>query len=387
LKNIKDVPFYKQWFKKYSFDINAKNIYAELKKLPVLTKDIVKENVEQLSNPSYSGKISKMKTSGTTGSGLVFPYSLEMENKQWAVWWRYRRWHGIDFNIWCGWFGGRSIMPIRCQTPPFWRINSPGKQIMFSAYHLNLDTVNFYYNEIIDRKLKWLHGYPSQLSILASLISEKNLSPLSFVTYITFGAENLLANQREIICEIFPNAVLKQHYGLAEGVANISEDINGNLIVDDDFCYMEFMPVDETNPQICKIIGTGFSNETFPLIRYDTGDIVKITYLPDERIKILSIDGRKEDFITLPNGVKLGRLDHIFKNLTAIKEAQIHQRDLYHIDFNVVKSHTFTKNDEQKLLTEIRKRIDETVSVNINYIDKINRTKTGKLRFVISDIK
>jgi phenylacetate-CoA ligase len=386
LENIKSVPFYQQWFKEYNFNVNAGDIYEELKKLPILTKYLVKENINQFVNSNYRGKVDEMKTSGTTGSGLVFPYSREMENKQWAIWWRYRRWHGIHLDMWCGWFGGRSVLPVQTKSAPFWRINTPGKQVMFSAYHLNSYTVTDYYSEIETRKLSWLHGYPSQLSLLAHIIREKGLSPILSVKYITFGAENLLDNQKEIIQKIFPNAVLRQHYGLSEGVANMSEDINGNWIIDDDFCYVEFIPISKDNPNLCEIIGTGFSNEAFPLIRYNTGDIAEIEYLPNGKIKIISIDGRKEDFITLPNNVKLGRLDHIFKNLTAIKEAQIHQKDLYNIDFNIVRGNSYNIQIENDLWHEIRKRIDKSVHININYVDQIERTKSGKLRLVISDI-
>jgi phenylacetate-CoA ligase len=141
------------------------------------------------------------------------------------------------------------------------------------------------------------------------------------------------------------------------------------------------------NQNLCRIVGTGFANEAFPLIRYDTGDIAEIETAPDGNIKIIAIDGRKEDFLTLPSGVKLGRLDHIFKSLTAIKEAQIHQKDLNTITFNIVKCSDYSLSDEKKLLQEIRQRIDGSVSVSINYVDAIERTKSGKLRFVISDIK
>jgi phenylacetate-CoA ligase len=387
LEICQNIPYYQKLFKQYEFDITAKNLYKELEKLPILTKEIVKENIANITNPYFKGKVYQAKTSGTTGSGLVFPYSIEMENKQWAVWWRYRHWHGVDLDMWYGWFGGRNIISIKQHKPPYWRINLPGKQVMFSAYHLNKNTVGYYYEELVKRDLRWLHGYPSQLSLLAHLIIERSLEPLVFVTHITVGAENLLDHQREIIRKAFPNAILKQHYGLSEGVANISEDVNGNLIVDDDFCHVEFIPIEETDTRICKIIGTGFSNEVFPLIRYDTGDIAEIEYLPNGNVKILSVDGRKEDSITLPNGIKLGRLDHIFKSLITIREAQIYQKDLYHIDFNIVKTHAYTIDDERKLRKEIRERIDEAVRININYVEKIERTKSGKFRLVISDIK
>ena len=385
-EKINHITYYKKLFSDYYFDKDSNDIYTEIKKLPILTKNKVKEDIKLFINPNYSGKVLKAKTSGTTGSGLVFPYSQEMENKQWAIWWRYRRWHGIDLKMWCGWFGGRTIIPISCQNPPYWRINNPCKQIMFSAYHLNNDTVIYYYNEILKRELRWLHGYPSQLSLLAFAIKEKCLSPLLCVSFITFGSENLLKNQKEVIHNIFPNAILRQHYGLSEGVANISEDTNGNFVVDDDFCYVEFIPLSREKPNLCRIIGTGFSNLAFPLVRYDTGDIAEIEYTLDGKFNIISLDGRKEDFITLPSGVKLGRLDHIFKSLIAIKEAQIYQKDLYHIDFNIVRGISFNIQDENDLMKEIRKRIDESVSIKINYVEKISKTSSGKLRLVVSDI-
>jgi phenylacetate-CoA ligase len=384
--NISDTPFYKQTFKECGFNIYADDIYSELIKFPIINKDIVRNDLCKFYNPSYKGKRFEAKTSGSTGAGLIFPYSVEMENRQWAVWWRYRRWHGINLDMWCGWFGGRSIIPIKKHSAPYWRINVPGKQVMFSAYHLNNDTVKEYYNEIIKRQIKWLHGYPSQLSLLASLMLEENLPSLPFITHITLGAENVIGNQKDIIHKSFPSAQIRQHYGLSEGVANISENIQGDLVVDNDFCYVELIPISTENRNLCKIIGTGFCNEIFPLVRYDTGDIAEVAYLPNGEIKILSIDGRKEDFVILPSGVKLGRLDHIFKNMTTIKEAQIHQRDIYHIDFNIVKGTNYTSSDEEKLFKEIRMRIDNSVYVNINYVDKIKRTKSGKLRFVISDL-
>ena len=58
-------------------------------------------------------------TSGTTGSGFNFPETREMEQKQWAVWWRFRKWHGINSSMWCGWFGGRLIASINQKNPPF----------------------------------------------------------------------------------------------------------------------------------------------------------------------------------------------------------------------------------------------------------------------------
>lgn len=387
LQEANQTPFWANRFKEFAFKIEkvVTNI-DELKKLPILIKNEVKENQELINNLEVSNKISWNHTSGTTGSGLIFPQTQEMENKQWAVWWRYRKWHGIGLDTWMGWFGGRSIANINQKKPPYWRINYPMKQVMFSAHHLNDNTAGYYFNQIKKRKLQWLHGYPSQIALLAHLIKNNNLGRLSELKIITLGAENFLQSQKEIIEEVF-NIPARQHYGLAEGVANISEHTNGELLADQDFCYTEFVPVDENEPSICKIVGTNYNNSAFPLIRYDTGDIAHVEWLKDGTPKILSIDGRKEDYITLPNGVKLGRLDHIFKDLTEVQEAQIYQPDLKNIILRIVKgSHYDSKNKEKKVIIESRKRFGKDITISIEYLQQIQKTKSGKLRFVISDI-
>jgi len=378
--------FWKQRFKLYNLQLNSSDqIHKEIQKLPILSKSEVKEAIENIKNTN-GYKIKWAHTSGTTGSGLVFPQTIEMEKKQWAVWWRYRGWFGLDTNTWIGWFGGRSIANINQKSPPYWRINYPMKQVMFSAYHLNEKTVALYFNEIKKRKLTWLHGYPSQLSLLAHFIKRKNLGILPKIKIITVGAENLLETQKQIIEEVFQSQVI-QHYGLAEGVANISEHPDGLLKPDQDFAFTEFIPINEDEPSLCKIVGTNYSNPAFPLIRYDTGDIAHVRWELNGEPTILSIDGRQEDYVSLPNGIKLGRLDHIFKDMTEVQEAQIYQPSIDTLIIRIVKGLEYDKlGQETNVLSEARKRLGKDVDIKIEYLNHIPKTKSGKLKFVLSEV-
>lgn len=102
--------------------------------------------------------------------------------------------------------------------------------------------------------------------------------------------------------------------------------------------------------------------------------------------QIVELYGRQDDYIYLPNGVKLGRLDVIFKNCINIKEAQIHQirKDL--IELKVVKDKNYTGKDEEFLMKEASSRFGDDVELIITYCEKVERTKAGKVRFVVSDI-
>ena len=378
LVNANKSEYWRNKFITCDVDINAEDIIKEIKKLPILFKPEVQKNVNSIAIDLNT--LVKIKTSGTTGSGLLFYESKSAERERWALWWNYRLKNGLNLNQWYGWFGGMKILNTNVKRAPYWRINYPEKRIMFSAYHLNEKTIEKYLSKIISTKTQWLHGYPSQISLLANLALSKKFD-FSFVTHITFGAENLLENQLRVIKMVFKNAKITQHYGLAESVANISEYDFIGLKLDRYFSYTEFIPTTEKNKY--WIVGTNLSNPNFPLIRYNTGDIIEII-----NDKIISIDGRKEDYIVLPDGTKLGRLDHIFKDLINIKEAQIYQPSSHLVIFRIVKGEFYDiEKEEDKLYLEIRSRFERIIPWKVQYVSEIEKTKSGKLRFVISEIK
>jgi|AntRauTorcE11897_2_1112592.scaffolds.fasta_scaffold06878_3 phenylacetate-CoA ligase len=387
LEEASNNDFWSKRFERHDITISRNiDLKEEIKKLPVLTKDEVIENEEAIKNP-LNKNVMERKTGGTTGRALHLIQTQEMENKQYAVWWRYRKMHGLTTDTWVGWFGGKQIVPATQEKPPFWRIDYFGKQVMFSAIHLSRKTAKLYYNEIKKHSLSWLHGYPSQIALFASYISDENLPPIESLKIITTGAENLTDRQKEIIREAF-DVPVRQHYGLAEGVANISEWPDGKMRVDKDFSYVEFLPVSESDPELCKIVGTNFSNPAFPLIRFDTGDIARISIEDGEEI-VESIEGRVEDYITLSDGKRFGPMNLLFKELKHIKEAQVYQPALDELVFRIVKDAGYDKNrGEEKLRNAISKKLtDDTINISVEYFEKLPRTKSAKLKTVISDIK
>ncbi|NVJ64193.1 MAG: phenylacetate--CoA ligase family protein [Flavobacteriaceae bacterium] len=370
--------FWKHRFEKYSFNVESGDLISELKKLPVLTKKEVSENKEDIR--CYKLLSTKVKTSGTTGSSLIFSQTILMENFQWAIWWRYRNDIGISLFQKCGWFGGRKIISPSNNKIGFWRTILPLNQVMFSAYHLNDETVSRYIQKIESAKIQWLHGYPSQISYLAELIHRNNLKPPQGIKIITTGAEKLYESQRTFLSNFFKCEVY-QHYGLAEGVSNISEDKNKSLSPDQDFAFTEFMPTSDKS--IYKIVGTNYRNKAFPLIRYQSGDEV----LFNEKGGIKEIIGRDEDYVFMLDGTKLGRLDHIFKSFEEVAESQIYQSKDFSVEVRIVPRDTFNFNTEKKLHKEISSYFSNNLEFKIKKVTQIEKTKSNKFKFVISEIK
>jgi phenylacetate-CoA ligase len=386
----KAIPYYRKLFGRLGIDPRSIREPSDLKQLPILTKAIVQDNIQEFISESMNrNQVSTWKTSGTTGTSLVFPMELRAEQEQWAVWWRYRARFGIDHSTWYAHFYGRSIVPVKQQRPPYWRTNYAGRQILFSAYHMTEQNMKYYVQELNRRQPPWIQGYPSLISVLASYM----LSTGDMLDYtpmvVTVGAESLLPQQKGMIESAF-GAKCRQHYGTTESVGNISECVEGRLHVDEDFGYMEFL---ENDYGALELHSTGFANTAFVLFRYKVGDTVTVA---SEAAKcscgnpgrlVESIDGRIEDYVLTPRGARIGRLDHILKDMTNIRECQIVQEATNAVQFRVVRRAEYSKADEAKLRLEAQRRLGAEMDIEIRYVDELERSSRGKLRFVISRLE
>lgn len=384
---VREVPYYSTHIPPSLLPARPEESLSALAEWPLLTKDQVKADRASFRARSFTGPVLSVHTSGTTGSGFQFEVTREAVQEQWAVWWRYRRSHGIPLDAWCGYFGARSVVPIRQTSAPYWRTNFPGRQVMFSAYHISPLTIDSYLKELERRRPAWLHGYPSVLALLAAHILESGNRLGYQVRWITTGAENLLASQRRQLEAAF-GVRPRQHYGITEGVANFSECERHTLHVDEDYAAVEFLP---QTAGVDRVIGTNFTNPAMPLVRYDVGDFVtrlQTTCGCGRAGRLVDrVDGRQEDYVVLPSGASIGRLDHAFKDLVTVREAQIVQPSPDRLIVYVVPGQGHGPAEDERIVQELKRRLGDGLVIQIQHVERITRTAGGKLRFVISEVK
>ena len=374
-------PYYRDLFRDAGLDPRA----PDLGVLPVLEKQTVRAHVAEIrSRPRERGEVPQ-RTSGTTGEGLNFHSTRAALREQWAAFWRYLGWHGIRRGTACGWFFEKELVPRDQSTPPFWRYNVPGRQVMFSTQHMSEANLPAYVGELRRRRLTWLHGYPSAIALVADHLVRTGADLGYAVTHVTLASENVLEHQREVISRAF-GVQPRQHYAMTEAVANASECERGSLHVDEDVAFCELLP--DSAHGAARIVGTNFTNPAFPLIRYATSDVAApgAPCSCGRPGRTLRVDGRQEDYVVLRDGTRLGRLDHVFKDALEVREAQIVQREVGELTVNVVRGDGYSDGAERALLDDLRRRVGADTAVRVRYCDRIPREASGKLRFVVSDV-
>lgn len=388
---FESVPYYRRLMDDRGLGPNDIQTIDDLGKLPILTKDIVRRNGDDMvSRAVRSRDTVSAHTGGTTGTGLTFRRSLSALHFQWAVWWRHRSRFGIELYQPHANFSGHSVVPLGQHSPPFWRENRAMKQTYVSLYHMTQANMPAYVDMLERRTFKYYSGFPSGLFLLADYLRTIDHKLARPPDLIITGAESLLPFQIEAFNE-WIGAPVTEQYGLAEGCANISQCEQGNFHVDMEFAIVEPKPVGVAEEgRLCKVIGTSLHNYATPFIRYDTGDIATFS---DESCPcgrkgdvVKYIDGRVESYLITPEGRRVGRMGNCFKDLINIRECQLVQHNPRELLVKVVKESGYTDADERHLITALRSRLGESLDLQIHYVERIPRTKSGKFRAVVSTI-
>lgn len=384
LKAIEHMPAYREVFER----VRKEGREPRIEDFPIINKLYVKEHYDEFLNKDFKGRTTMLHTGGTTGSGLVFPHSVDFENRQWATWWRCRENLGIKYGTWAAVFSSAHlVVPMKQRTAPYWRINRPMRQLICSPYHLSKETVADYLNEIEKRNIYWIAGYASNIRFLCNIAYEIGIKPMESIKFVTTGGENLVPACVEDIQRFFPKALIRTHYGQTEGVANFSMTKDGQWKIDSEMAYMELIPVSPEEPNRCRIVGTGFGNLAFPLVRYDMGDIALVEWKDGKPI-IKGVEGRDNEYFVLADGTKIGplRAYDIFKESMNVVESQIRLKAPDHIELVVVKGAKYGEKDEKVIFKEARKYFSDVIKVSISYTDKVERAKNGKFKVLVSEI-
>ena len=186
---------------------------------------------------------------------------------------------------------------------------------------------------------------------------------------------------------------VRETYGMVELAAGGGECERGTLHLFPEFGHWEILGDDGRlrSSGEGELVATGLLDADMPLIRYRTGDRVRLdadaSPCPCGRTLpvVAAIEGRLDDILYAVDGRPVGRLDGLFKYDPPIREAQIIQHSLSDVVLRVAPAEGWSPSAGRRMTEEVEKRLG-AVAVAIETVERIPRGPNGKARAAICRI-
>lgn len=362
----------------------------DMKLVPYMNKDTVRRNLKEMVTRERS--LIKMKTGGSTGKSLTYfthPYDI---SRKIAYLDYFKEKHGVYKDMRRVSIGGRVIVPNNQRSTVYWRYNKPLNQLLLSAYHADGENLKFYIEKLNRFKPQSIDGFTSTIHRLAKYILDKNIS-LKFKPIAIFPTAETLTPEMKIDIERAFKCPVRNQYASSEGAPFITENNKGILEINPATGVFELEHIQDN---IYELIVTGFYTTTTPLLRYRIEDSVELyEKLPKEYtqkdIKIKRIIGRNNDFLIsnergIITNVNLSTI--VKEGGTQIIASQFVQDNIDKIKIYLVIENNTNKSElEKKMLLSLKTRFGDSTNFEFYYLDEIPKTKGGKTRFTINNLK
>jgi len=380
------VPYYKNLFSEYGLTPGDFHTFDDLKKLPILTKEIIRCNFSNLLNEDIKKmNVIRSSSSGTTGQKLEFYIPKELAyNVNFSLLYRFYDWAGVKLRDKRITIGGR----LFTKKAPYWVYNKAENQLLLSIHHLSNETVDDYIEKIRKFSPVFIQGHPTGIFFLSQRMVESGISVSSKAVFTT--GETLDQNQREVIMKAF-NTEVFESYGLGESVVAAFECEEHNGFHEaSEIGIMEF---EKTASGLYNIIGTSLWNDAMPFIRYRIEDLVELTSsgkctcgrgLP---LKIKRVVGRIDDVIFSPDDniiLPVSIRMRIKPLLRPFENYQLQQLDIK--EYALLIEGKLSDLRKNKFLKTLKEILGNYAQIKVEETNKI-MTESGKIRNIINFYK
>ncbi|MDQ0417971.1 phenylacetate-CoA ligase [Croceifilum oryzae] len=246
---------------------------AEFHSLPIIRKSDLLGNERQLLVSAKEDDLSIERTSGTTGAPLIcYKSKKDVVMKGMDLWKLRKKWGDIapsdrraDFYLY---YDGKQIFTDNIYTKD--------SQIHLSPLDMSKDSLNRYYEALIQFDPAWIYAPASAIYIFADHLLEQGLdaSRIKSLRYIECAGEMLFDYQREKIEKVF-GPLVHSMYGTKENWCIAMSCNKGSLHLQEDRYYIEVINSNEEGTG--ELVVTDLQNKTWPLIRYWIGDLVSVS--------------------------------------------------------------------------------------------------------------
>jgi len=391
-----EIPYYKKILKQRKISFAEETIFNDIKKFPILTKDIIRKEFKNLYKIRKNVKWYNNQSGGSTGEAIKLIQDSEYQATGSAMTKLQMEWAGFNegdelIMLW----GSEKDLYKEKENIKHRFSNWINSVILLNSFLMGSKDMEKYLCIINKKHPKLILAYAESIYELAKFAESTNTKVYS-PKAIMSSATMLYPHQREKIEKIFKCKVFDR-YGSRE-VGNIAcecekhEGLHVSM-------YTHYVEILDKNMKPCREGETGeiyitlLNNFTMPLIRYKIGDMAQFT----EKLcscgrgltLIKSIKGRISNFFIKRDGTKIDSnfFDFPIWDKDWIISYQIIQKNYNKILYRMKTKFKPSKKELKKIEHDIKYVMGEDCEVVFEFVDTIVPTKSGKYLYTIVDFE
>lgn len=385
-------PFYQRRFLRAGFRPESLQNPKDLAACPFLEKSDLQEHLPEMASTALpASRRLHITTGGSTGVpvGFFLQKGVSRPKEQAFLEAMWRR---------VGWFDGARLAVIRGQV-----INARAEGriasydatrdwLLLSSYHLTAERLPDYLERLEKFKPDFLHAYPSAALQLAEYLENAGQAWRTPLRGLLCGSERLTVPQKRLLERVFQCRAYRW-YGHSERVVLAGEGARSDLFYFfPQYGFVEFGPPDPEG--LREVIGTSFHNLAMPLVRYRTGDFVRLAEPQDVASleypwpAAIDVAGREHEFLVSAAGRRISLTafnmhDRIFDDLYAV---QFYQDQAGVVEFRYVAGPGFRDTRLESIRNRVQQKLGDDFQVAFLEVTEVEKTPRGKHRWLVSTL-
>jgi len=376
-----NVPYYKKVLSESEVVVDGKVNLNSFDKIPILTKDIIRNEGKNLYSLDYrKRKFYTNSSGGSSGEPVTF-----IQDKHYDEW-------NIANKIWYKFIAGQDVGEKELRLWGSERDLLQGKESFrvrlrnwlyhrkeFNSFKMSENEMKGYAKEWNKFRPSWIECYAQSVYGFAQFIKTNNLSIHPPKKGILTSAGTLYPEMKKLIEEVFHCNVYNRY---------------GSREVGDMACGKDKLRLSVWNHHLevinNRIYVTTLNNFSMPFIRYGIGDIGKMS---KDRLWLEKIQGREMNMFKTKEGKLIPaeffiHFVGVVYNKGFISKFQVIQKDYDLIEIKVViknkeEFNAYKKNIEKS----IKQVMGKNCRIKWSFVKEIKTNKSGKYLYTISKVK
>ena len=366
----------------------------DLRRLPVMTKQDARANVDRIRWAGVPGGAARYNTGGSSGEPLIFYFGRRRQASDAAGRIRARRWWGVDV-------GDREVYlwgaPAELNKTDRIKTLRDGllNQLVLNAFAMSAPNMDAYLDAVQAFRPKCIYGYASSVALLAARASARGLRlRLPELRVVCTTGEPLYPHQRKLIEDVF-GVPAANEFGSRDIGFTAHETPHRQMLLINESIVLEVLdragrPAEAG--ELGEAVMTGLCSDAQPFIRYRTGDMVRVSTQPcsDGRgLHVLNeVVGRTTDFVVRPDGVIMHALAviYVLRAVEGIAEFKLVQHALRDVEVLLVPDGRWSNACHAQVMAGLAARLGSEVRIRIRMVEAIPVEASGKYRYVVSNV-